>query len=312
MRGARADVDATSRVPAGPKKGDPVTDQSQRAAVEVLRASWAELVAAQDRLHEVRERSHRNFDGGDAGHQWDHGLVLRHAVNYAVAVELAAQIGDPGPLVDVGAGAGGFSVWAAHALERSLVVVDQDAGHRELATRAFPEVAVHDSVDGLAPSPVVLAMEVVEHVPRAQQAQFVGDVASVVQPGGMLVMSTPDESGYWGGWSGYRPHIATLDAAGLRELLQTRLPDWSVDVMRLHGPGFELSTVGRVGVPVANRVWGALDVRMPRVTHELAYRVNLLGKRRSGPPPPEPRAFRVTPASTGRGTGLVAVAQRPG
>lgn len=277
----------------------------------VLAESWPSLLAAQARLHEVRQRSHRNFDGGDAGHQWDHGLVVRHAVNYAVGVGAASGVAGSGPVVDVGAGAGGFSVWAAGMLDRSLVIVDQDAGHRELARRAFPDVTVRDSVHGLDRAPVVMAMEVVEHVARDRQVEFVQSVAGVVAPQGMLVMSTPDESGYWGGWSGYPPHVATLDADGLERLLHDSLPGWAHHVLRVDGPGFELSAIGRVGIPVANRVWGLVDARAPRLTHELTYRLNQLGKRRPGPPAPQPGTFRVGPAAQGSGTGLVAVARRP-
>jgi len=280
-------------------------------AVARLAASWDVLVAAQRRLHDVRERTHRNFDGGDAGHQWDHGLVVRHAVNYAVAVQLLGSVSDPGALVDVGAGAGGFAVWAARALGRDLVVVDQDAGHRDLAGRAFPHVGVHASVDEVSPAPAVVCMEVVEHVPRGEQAGFVGDLGALVRPGGRLVMSTPDESGYWRGWSGYPPHIATLDADGLGSLLTRSLPGWTVEVMRIGGPGFGLSRVARYGVPVANRAWGALESRAPNVTSELAYRLNQLGQRRSDPPPPRPDSFTVAAAASSSGTGLVAWARRP-
>lgn len=286
--------------------------QSSAQALETLRGTWSVLVRAQDRLHDVRERDHRNHDGGDAGHQWDHGLVVRHAVNYAAAVAAARSVADPGPLVDVGAGAGGFSVWAAAALNRGLVMVDKDAGHRELASRAFGDVEVRASLDGLEPAPVVMVMEVIEHVPRWAQADFVREVASAVAPGGVLVMSTPDESGYWGAWSGYPPHIATLDAAGLHGLLREQLPGWDVEVVRLNGPEFALSRIGRYGVPVANRLWGTMDSRLPRVTHELSHRVNQLGKRRKAPTPPAPDDYRIDPVGTGDGTGLLARAQRPG
>jgi hypothetical protein len=276
-----------------------------------LADSWDVLVAAQRRLHDVRERTHRNFDGGDAGHQWDHSLVVRHAVNYAVAVHLLDGVSAPGVLVDVGAGAGGFAVWAADALGRDLVVVDQDAGHRELAGRAFPQITVYESMSGVAPAPAVVCMEVVEHVPRSEQARFVRDLGALVMPGGGLVVSTPDESGYWRGWSGYPPHIATLDGDGLERLLSAALPGWEVAVMRIGGPGFELSRLARYGVPVANRAWGVLESRAPRLTHELAYRLNQLGQRRSDPPPPPPGSFTVTAPAASLGTGLVAWARRP-
>jgi 2-polyprenyl-3-methyl-5-hydroxy-6-metoxy-1,4-benzoquinol methylase len=281
------------------------------AAVAQLAASWDVLVAAQRRLHEVRERTHRNFDGGDAGHQWDHSLVVRHAVNYAVAVRLLDDVTDPGALVDVGAGAGGFAVWAADALERDLVVVDQDAGHRDLARRAFPHVSVHAAMDEIGPAPAVVCMEVVEHVPRHEQARFAADLGALVTPGGVLVMSTPDESGYWRGWSGYPPHIATLDGDELGSLLTRALPGWTVEVLRIGGPGFGLSRVARFGVPVANRAWGVLESRAPGLTSELAYRANQLGKRRNDPHPPQPERFTLAAAEATSGTGLVAWARRP-
>lgn len=285
--------------------------KSTSGAVATLRESWAALLAAQERLGEVRERTHRNFDGGDAGHQWDHGLVVRHAVNYAVAVEAAAAVPEGGVLIDVGAGAGGFSVWAAGVLGRSLVIVDQDASHRELASRAFPDAVVHASMGDVAAAPVVFCMEVVEHVERAQQARFVAELGTLVRPGGTLVMSTPDESGYLGGWSGYAPHVATLSAGALSSLLRGALPGWQVEVARVDGPGFDLSAIGRIGVPAANRVWTLLDSHLPRLTHELAYRANLLGNHRDTPAAPDPSAFRVGPAEDGDGTGLVATAVRP-
>jgi 2-polyprenyl-3-methyl-5-hydroxy-6-metoxy-1,4-benzoquinol methylase len=282
-----------------------------REPVDLLARTWTTLTAAQSRLHEVREREHRNYDGGDAGHQWDEGLVRRHAVNYAVAVDAARAVDLPGSLLDVGAGAGAFSVWAADALDRPLVIVDRDAGHRDLAARAFPQAAVHAEVVEVPPAPVVLSMEVIEHVPREQQEPFVRSLGQAVVPGGLLAMSTPDESGYWRGWSGYAPHVATLDATRLAALLQRLLEGWSVEVLRIGGPGFDLSRVGRYGVPVANRVWNALDSHVPALAHEVSYRVNQIGKRRPAPAAPDPSQFTVQPATRGAGTGLVALARRP-
>lgn len=279
------------------------------AAMGRLTESWDVLVSAQRRLHDVREKVHRNFDGGDAGHQWDHSLVVRHAVNYAVAVELALSVPREGAVIDVGAGAGGFSVWAAQALQRRLVIVDQDAGHRDLARRAFRHVDVHGSTQNLEPAPVVFCMEVLEHVSSDKQPGFIRELARLVATDGVLVMSTPDESGFWGGWSGYPPHVAPLDAQALTALLSQELPGWSHDVLRITGPGFGLSRVARYGVPVANRVWGSLDTRVPRVTHELAYRLNQLGKRRADPAPPPADEFGLMPALGTSSTGLIAVAR---
>jgi 2-polyprenyl-3-methyl-5-hydroxy-6-metoxy-1,4-benzoquinol methylase len=279
--------------------------------VALLAQSWPSLTAAQARLHEVREREHRNADGGDAGHQWDEGLVRRHAVNYAVAVHEALAVDLPGPLLDVGAGAGAFSVWAAATLDRPLVLVDRDASHRDLASRAFDHVDVRAEITDVDPAPVVLCMEVLEHMPAAEHAPFVESLASVVRPGGLLALSTPDESGYWRGWSGYLPHIGTVDATRLAVLLDRVLAGWAVEVLRVDGPGFDLSTVGRYGIPVANRLWNALQTALPRVAHEMTYRAHQVGKRRAVPAPPDPADFHVGPATQGTGTGLVAIARHP-
>jgi 2-polyprenyl-3-methyl-5-hydroxy-6-metoxy-1,4-benzoquinol methylase len=282
-----------------------------QSAVALLTSTWDTLTSAQNRLHAVRDKEHANYDGGDAGHQWDAGLVRRHAVNYAVAVAAAREVGLAGPLLDVGAGAGAFSVWAATVLDRDLVLVDRDPGHRELAARAFPHVGVHAEVSNVAAAPVVFSMEVIEHVVPVAHVAFVTGLASAVLPGGLLAMSTPDESGYWRGWSGYAPHVGTLDATRLVALLGRVLDGWDVQVLRVGGPGFEVSRVGRLGVPVANRVWTSLDSWLPRLTHEAAHAVSLLGRRRSAPEPPDPEQFVVEPATRGAGTGLVAIARRP-
>lgn len=288
------------------------TTSTAQPAVALLTSSWDALTAAQSRLHDVRDKEHRNHDGGDAGHQWDPGLVRRHAVNYAVAVAAAREVDLDGPLLDVGAGAGAFSVWAAQALGRDLVLVDRDSGHRDLAARAFPHAAVHAEVTEVTPAPVVLSMEVVEHVDPADHLAFVRSLAGAVRPGGMLAMSTPDESGYWRGWSGYPPHVGTLDATRLAVLLGRALDGWQVQVLRVGGPGFDLSPVGRFGVPLANRLWNALDGTVPRLTAEVSHAVSRVGRHRSAPLPPDPHRFTVQPASQGDGTGLVALARRPG
>jgi hypothetical protein len=166
-------------------------------------------------------------------------------------------------------------------------------------------------MDEIGAAPAVVCMEVVEHVPRGEQMSFVSELGALVTPGGGLVMSTPDESGYWRGWSGYPPHIATLDGDGLISLLTRALPGWTVEVLRIGGPGFGLSPIARLGVPLANRAWGALESRAPTLTSTVAYRLNQLGQRRSDPPPPQPDSFTVSAAGSRSGTGLVAWARRP-
>jgi hypothetical protein len=279
---------------------------------EGLAASYSMLLAAQERLRAARTRADRNTQGGDAGHQFDQGLVLRHAVNYWLAVQLALEGrgGLPGGVVDVGAGAGAFSAWAAALLDRPLTIVEPDDAHRGLAAAAFPETTVVAAMTEAVPSPVVLAMEVIEHVERPAQSAFLAELLTLVAPGGVAVLSTPDETGYPGGWSGYAPHVGQVGALQLRGLLG-EVTDWPVDVLRIDGPGFVLGRVARVGVPVANRAWTLVQRAAPGVADRLTHWSSRAGERVAGAPEVDDRAFSVTRASIGAGTGLLAVVRAP-
>lgn len=263
-----------------------------------------------ERQETVRGRQHLNREGGDIGHHRSFSLVVRHTVNYALAGAVAAQVAIEGPLVDVGAGAGAFSAWLSQRLGRRLVVVEPDPGPRLLAERALPGVVAVASVAEAPPAPVVTAMEVVEHVPRPQQRRLVGGLASAVLPGGVMVLSTPDETRYLGGWSGYAPHVAPLSAEQLEELVR-EATGWETRVWRISGPGFQLGAVGRVALPLVNRVWWGATRRLPRATAALTRMSGSIGARRSHPDPPPDHAFRVTAPEEGDGTGLLAAAWRP-
>jgi hypothetical protein len=128
----------------------------------------------------------------------------------------------------------------------------------------------------------------------------------------VLVCSTPDERRYLGGWSGYEPHIGTLDFSGLKTLLRnaTNLP---VQVWRISGPGFTLGRLQRVGEPLANRLWALAQRQAPRWT---GWLVGGIGERRrmrsnSFEPAPADTAFSVTTDPDGLGTGLLAAVFRP-
>jgi hypothetical protein len=282
-----------------------------------LAAAFPALVEAEDRLRSARSKADVNVQGGDPGHQWDSTLVVRHAVNYWLAVEAvraatadAAQPESPAPVVDVGAGAGALSTWAAALLGRDLVLVEPDDGHRQLAAAAFPTTTVVSAVDQAPSSDAVLAMEVLEHVYPAQQHDFLAALASRVLPGGVLVLSTPDESGYVGGWSGYAPHVGCVDAPTLHRLVSEQT-GWPVTVLRIQGPGFDLSRFARVGVPVANRAWTATQRLAKPLADALTRAGGRLGRHPTRAAKVDETAFTITPAQVGTGTGLLAVATRP-
>lgn len=257
-----------------------------------------------------------NAEGGDAGHHASAALLVRHTVNYLLAAEIADTVGHAGPLLDVGSGVGAFSSWLADRTGRPLHLADHDADVRALARRAFPDAVVHADVSAAPPAAVVSAMEVIEHLPYRAQVSFVRALWDRVMPGGTLVCSTPDERGYLGGWSGYAPHIGTLDAGGVRSLLQIATGH-PAQVWRVDGPGFRLGPGQRVVEPLANHVWTVAQRRAPRLTTRL---VDAVGSRRRrsghGPRAPADTAFTVAESTHGDevravGTGLVAAVHRP-
>lgn len=242
--------------------------------------------------------------------------MVRHLVHYLAAAELAERTPAHGArrcVVDVGSGVGAFGAWIADRLDAELHLVDHDASVRTVAARAFPDARVHASRDafdaGLSgTADLVTAMEVLEHLPPSEHVTFLTRLVELVAPGGLLVLSTPDESGYPGGWSGYAPHIGTVDFLGLEGLLRA-VTTWPVTVWRLEGAVYELGRAQRWLEPVGNRVWGALERATPEVARRLTRLLQLRAARRTPAVPVDP--VRVTSAVHGTGTGLLAAVRRP-
>ena len=218
-------------------------------------------------------------------------------------------------VLDVGSGTGALTAWLASRLGAEMHLVDRDPAIRRVASAAFPQAHVHATVDEVPRKTVglVTAMEVVEHIrPREQQA-FIAELSSRVEPGGLLVLSTPDESGYLGGWSGYAPHVGNLDAPALQELLTAGAPsDAQVTVWRLQGDPFHLGSVRRVVQPLANRLWTGVSRVVDPIAHRLvgpATKLADAARTHAGPQLlPEVRAV---PAGESDGTGLIGVVHLP-
>jgi SAM-dependent methyltransferase len=253
-----------------------------------------------------------NGQGGDLGHHANPDLLVRHTVNYLLASDIAGTVTRKGPLLDVGSGVGVFSTWLARRLGRVLHVADHDPVVLQLTQRAFPDVIVHTDLAQAPTAPVVTAMEVIEHVPYKDQPQFVRNLMAHVEPGGVLVCSTPDERRYLGGWSGYEPHVGTLDFAGLETLLRDAT-DRPAHVWRISGPGFTLGPLQRVGEPLANRMWAFAQRRAPGLTGRLVGGIGSLRRTQSNSfaPAPADDAFSVTTDAEGLGTGLLAAVYQP-
>jgi len=279
-----------------------------------LDAALGGVRGAMATLDRYRTTRGTNAQGGDPAHHASPDLLVRHTVNYLLAADIADEVHIDGPVIDIGSGVGVFSVWLARRLERPLHLVDHDEQVLQLAHRSFGDVTTHTDLSEAPTAAVVTVMEVLEHIRYCDQPAFVRAIFDRVAPGGVLVCSTPDERRYVGGWSGYAPHVGTLDPASLRTLLHNAcgLP---VDVWRIDGPGFRLGRVQRVGEPIVNRVWGAAQARVPGLADRIT---GALGRRRRGSgdafgPGPRDDAFTVVPAdaSDGPGTGLLAVVRVP-
>ena len=279
-----------------------------------LDAALGGVRGAMATLDRYRTTPGTNAQGGDPAHHASPDLLVRHTVNYLLAADVAREVGVDGPVIDIGSGVGVFSVWLARRLERPLHLVDHDEQVLQLARRSFGDVTTHTDLSDAPRGAVVTAMEVLEHIRYCDQPAFARGLLDRVAPGGVLVCSTPDERRYVGGWSGYAPHVGTLEPASLRTLLHNArgLP---VDVWRIDGPGFRLSAVQRVAEPVVNRVWGVAQARAPGLLDRMS---GAFGRRRRNgveafdPGPPD-EAFTITPAdaSDGPGTGLLAVVHVP-
>lgn len=274
-----------------------------------LGTAAAEAATLFSRVEAARADRFANVQGGDVAANGSARSLLRHTANYLAAAELRPRL-DRARYVDVGGGVGALAVWLATRLGGRADVVDADPTVRTVAAEAFPEAGVHADPGDLPPgcARLVTAMEVVEHVPPAGQTAFVTGLTRLLAPGGLLVMSTPDESRFPGGWSGYAPHVGVLDPVGLRTLLRAAT-GLEPRVWRLEGEPFALGAVERLVLPVANRAWGSLAVRAPAIARGLGR----AGARRAAPPRQTTDvAVRGVPPGQGRGTGLVAAVRAPG
>ncbi|MDP3027962.1 MAG: glycosyltransferase [Deltaproteobacteria bacterium] len=99
-------------------------------------------------------------------------------------------------ILDVGCGRG----WLTHLASSYGIAEGVDPAAEVIATarRYFPNLnfCVGDAKTILTkpdfhPYDIVLASEVIEHVPRAEQAQFVRELSFLTRPGGCVILTTP-------------------------------------------------------------------------------------------------------------------------
>ena len=278
-----------------------------------VNSAAAEAVGYFDRVARSRT-TWVNKEGAEAG-CGDRQLLVARTANYLLAAEVAGDPPDGARLVDVGAGVGAYSAWLADRLDIPVTLVDHDPDVRAVAARAWPDAEVRDSTAALPDGGawLVTAMEVVEHVLPEDQPAFIRDLLRLVAPGGHLVLSTPDESAYVGGWSGYGPHIGVLDASDLRDLLESA-SDHPAMVWRLEGEPFAVGPVEAALLPIANRAHTLLRRMAPTLLDRISHRVMSARSRISSTDrrPLPSHDIRVVDARQGRDTGLIGVIRVPG
>lgn len=252
-------------------------------------------------------RSGSNVEGGDPTSHASPTLLARHLGHYLAAADVAGPVPR---LVDVGSGTGAFTGWLGQRLGAAVTVVDHDPAVLEVAGEVARASATARDLADVVPAPLVTAMEVLEHIAPAKQLAFCRALVGAVADDGVLVVSTPDESLYPGGWSGYGPHVGCVTAAELATLLLAAGAG-SVDVHRLVGGPYDTPPLRRWGEAIGNRVWS----RLQRAAPGLAERLASGDGGDTGEVVVDPAAagvvdVRVLPAEQGAGGSLVAVVRR--
>lgn len=246
-----------------------------------------------------------NTEGGDPASHGSPTLLARHLGHYLAAAEVVGGRADR--LVDVGSGTGAFTGWLGERLGADVTVVDHDPDVLALAGEVAGAATVAD-LGEVSSAPLVTAMEVLEHIPPRDQPDFCAALLGALAPDGVLVVSTPDESLYPGGWSGYAPHVGCVTAGQLVTLLADAGAG-SVDVRRLVGGPYDTSPARRLVEAVGNRVWARLQSAAPGLADRLAE----VGDddpdaaERIDPTAVGTHEIKVLPAERGAGGSLVAV-----
>ncbi|MFT4744332.1 MAG: SAM-dependent methyltransferase [Nitriliruptoraceae bacterium] len=259
-----------------------------------------------------------NAEGGDPLLHGDPRLLARHLGHYLAAAELAQAVGyssvsqpsQPSQpiMLDVGCGTGLFSGWLRARLGGQLHLADHDQAVLDAARAATGAAAGTTAVADAAPAQLVTAMEVLEHLPPSEQPAFCAALLAARAPGGTLILSTPDESLYPGGWSGYAPHVGCVTAATLRGLLEAAGAR-EISIWRIVGGPYDTSARRRMAEACGNRAWRITQRVAPSFAATLERRA---GDRRGAAPTLDTRVFgdvRVMPATEGAGGSLLAVVQ---
>lgn len=202
--------------------------------------------------------------------QWMRRAIRRHRPAAA-----------PPRVLDYGCGSGRFLPLLGGLGLGTVVGFDVTRAVLEEVARRHPgaEIVVGD---GSFPSPLpsaafrlAISSEVIEHTDA--QVEFVRDLARLLAPGGLLLLTTPNgrfEARYKAGTKGLQPIENWLDAAGLRGLLEDaglRLAALTTDGAHWSNMPYQRWALYRLAKRLGRRcrVWSPFD----RFEHWLAGRV---------------------------------------
>lgn len=144
-------------------------------------------------MNNAFENFYRAFEDRERGSR---ELILGRLDAYRPLLEQLLELYPAGRALDVGCGRG---EWLQLLRELGLQGhgVDLDAGMLDACTAAGLSVEQGDALEWLAAQPdnslaLISAFHVVEHIPFASVQQLVAQAHRVLQPGGLLIMETPN------------------------------------------------------------------------------------------------------------------------
>ena len=149
------------------------------------------LVDVPDELAPYYANGYHGF-GADGEPEWTTNPTLQEVEAFRVA--LLRRHVDPGPLIDIGAGAGAFAS-AARREGFDVTAIEMDARCCEYIARAIGARAIctQDPVTGLralGPARVISLWHVLEHL--RDPDEMLATVAERLQPGGVLALGVPN------------------------------------------------------------------------------------------------------------------------
>ena len=155
----------------------------------------------------------------------------------------------------------------------SVAAIDIDSHTIDECRRRFPAPNLAFSVFEPPAQPFpddnfdcVFSFQVLEHIPLDEVGDYLRAIWAMVRPGGVAVITTPNQANYFGGHSGNPFHVKEYSAAELESIVREALP--ANAQLRIFGQEDVLSTRTRIRIrrtfrnhPLA--VWAGRVVTSP-------------------------------------------------